>query len=98
MVGWRVNVVVRIIVRHQAKEALDIRRLDCKKLLPSEDGLVVEGHAESVLKLHQTTNVGVVDLLVRHDPAVGVMVLGLSIIRKRNIKKKRIVRKEYGNN
>jgi len=26
------------------------------------------------------------------------MVLGLSIIRKRNIKKKRIVRKEYGNN
>jgi len=88
VVDWWMDVVVRIVVRHQAKEALNVGGRYAEEFLASEDRLVVEGHAESVLKLHQTANVGVVDLLVGHDPAVGVVMVSLSI-NKRNIKKKK---------
>jgi len=37
MVGWWMDVVVRIIVGHESKEALDVRRRHVKKLLASED-------------------------------------------------------------
>ena len=88
MVGWWMDVVVGIVVAHQPEEALDIGGRYIKKLLPSEDRLMVEGNAKSILKLHQVTNVGVVDLLMRHDPTVGVMV-GLK--KKKNKKTKIII-------
>jgi len=74
MVGWWMDVAVGIVAAHQPKEALGISGRHIKKLLPSEDRLMVEGDAESMLRLHQATNAGVANLLVRHDPAVGVMV------------------------
>jgi len=83
MVGWWMDVAVGIVVAHQPEEVLDIGGRHIKKIPPSEDRLVVEGNTEAMLKLHQAANVGVADLLIRHDPAVGIMV-GL---KRKRIKK-----------
>jgi len=73
---------------------LDVGGRHAKKLLASEDRLVVESYAESILKLHQATNGGVADLLMRHDPAVGVMV---SLKRKRIKKELSMLEKKCQN-
>jgi len=72
MVGWWMDVAVQIIASHESKEPLGGGGTDVKKPTASEDPLGVEAHAESALKLHQTTKA--VDLLVRHDPVDVVMV------------------------
>jgi len=74
MVGGWVDVAIWIIVGHDSEEPFDDGRLDGKQFVPREVKLVVEGSAESMLKLNEAADAGMVHLLVWHDPAIGVIV------------------------
>jgi len=89
MVGWRMNAAVRIAEGNKTHEPLDVIRPDVKKLATSKgSGGTPKFNREAALKFHKVTKAGVMLLLVRHDPSVGVLV----IVELRWLK--RIVKKE----
>ena len=83
------NVVIRITKSAEGHEPLDVIRPDIKKLAPSKGSSptpTVKFNGEAVLKFHEATKVGVMLLLVRHDPSVGVIV---KLMLRRLFKKKK---------
>ena len=97
MVGWRMNAVVRIAEGNKTHEPLDVIRPDIKKLATSKGSgrtptATVKFNGEAVLKFHEATKVGVILLLVRHDPSDGIVIVELMLWRL--FKEKRIVKKE----
>jgi len=96
MVGWRMNVVVRIAKGNKTHETLNIIGANVKKLLPSESSGVVatvKFNGEPMLKFHEATKVGVMLLLVGHDPSVGVGVMVKLMLRrlKKELSKKNLM-------
>jgi len=79
---------------------LDVIRPDIKKLAPSKGSSptpTVKFNGEAVLKFHEATQVGVILLLVRHDPSDGIVViveLMLWRLSKKKKYQKRIIKKE----
>ena len=97
VVDWFVDIVVRIAVRHQAHVPLNIDGPNIKKLPPTESGgttTTVELHGEAVLKFHEATYVGVVLLLVGHDPADGIWII-VELMLRRLFKEKELSKKNY---
>jgi len=88
---WVADVVVRIPIRGKAQPTLDVRRPNEKQLGPCEGGTVVEVGRKAIQKFHEATQVGMVALLVGHDPTGGIIVIVDLMLReiwlKRNIKK-----------
>ena len=75
MIDWVTDVEVRIAIGSKAQPMFDVGGTNDKKLGPSEGGTVVKLHREPVQKFHEATQVGVVALLVGHDPTGGVRVI-----------------------
>ena len=75
MIDWVTGVEVRIAIGSKAQPTFDVGRTNDKKLGPSEGGTVVKLNREAIQKFHEATQVGVVALLVRHDPTGGVGVI-----------------------
>jgi len=72
---------------------LNINGPNIKKLLPSESSSLaatVKFNGEPILEFHEATKVGVILLLVRHDPSVGVMVKLRRLFKKKKNCQKRI--------
>jgi len=94
------NVVIRITKSTEGHEPLDVIRPDIKKLAPSKGSSptpTVKFNGEAVLKFHEATQVGVILLLVRHDPSDGIVViveLMLWRLSKKKKYQKRIIKKE----
>jgi len=90
------NIVIRITKSAKGHEPLDVIRPDVKKLAPSKGSSstpTVKFNGEAVLKFHEATQVGVMLLLVRHDPSDGIVIVALMLGRL--FKEKRIVKKEF---
>ena len=73
------DIAIRITKSTKGHEPLDVIRPDIKKLATSKGSgrtptATVKFNGEAVLKFHEATKVGVILLLARHDPSVGVMV------------------------
>ena len=75
MIDWVTDIVVRIPIGSKAQPTFDVRWPDEKQLGPSEGSPVVKLNGEAIQKFHEATQVGVVALLVRHDPTGGVGVI-----------------------
>jgi len=75
VIDWVTDIIVWIPIGSKAQPTLDVGRPDEKQLGPSEGGTVVKLNREAVQKFHEVTQVGVVALLVRHDPTGGVGVI-----------------------
>jgi len=83
------NAVVRIAEGNKTHEPLDVIRPDIKKLPTSKgSGRTSKFNGEAVLKFHEATKVGVILLLVRHDPSVGVIVELIRLFKEKEISKK----------
>ena len=90
------NIVIRITKSAKGHEPLDVIRPDVKKLAPSKGSSstpTVKFNGEAVLKFHEATQVGVMLLLVRHDPTDSIVIVELMLGRL--FKEKRIVKKEF---
>jgi len=81
VIDWVTDVEVRIAIGSKAQPTFDVGRTNDKKLGPSEGGTVVKLHREPMQKFHEATQVGVVALLVRHDPTGGVGVVVKLMLR-----------------
>jgi len=95
VVGWRMNAAVRIAEGNETHETLNVIGPNVKKLLSSESSssaATVKLHWEAALKFHEATQVGVMLLLVGHNPSVGVGVMVKLMLRRL---KKRIIKKEF---
>ena len=93
MVGWRMNAAVRIAEGNKTHEPLDVIWPDIKKLATSKgSGRTPKFNGEAALKFHEATKVGVMLLLVRHDPSIGVIV---ELILGRLFKEKEMSKKNF---
>ena len=89
------DIIIRITMRHKTHETLNVIGPNIKKFLPSEGSSptsTVKFNGEAILKFHEPTNVGVILLLVRHDPSDGIVIVELMLGR---LFRKRIVKKEF---
>jgi len=69
MIRWRVDVVVWIIVGLKSHVALDIFGLNEKQFGPTEVTRVnITRSRMPVMKLHEMSKMGMVRVLVRHEP------------------------------
>jgi len=74
MAGCRTDIKIRITKGTKTHGTLNIIGSNIKKLLPSEGGstaATIKATTEAIQKFHKAKQVGVVLLLVGHDPSVG---------------------------